>query len=111
MKLNGKTVTSLPMPTAKKKGKREPASRLEFIAPEGIDIKDAPEGISGALYPLKPGQVLLVATYPETTTHDELAWVRRACEALVDDGVAEYAVFLPEGWKLQVVHAVEEKPG
>lgn len=85
-------------------GKR---AKLAFVPPSDL-IDDRLPGARGELLPLKSGQVLLVAHYPGDTTDEALAWVQKACRALVDDGVADAAVYLPDGWKIDIAFVEED---
>lgn len=76
---------------------------LQFIAPSELQDERLPGG-KGELVPLKDGQVLLIAHLPASASEDEVAWVSRALTTLVNEGIADMAVYLPEGWSLQAAH-------
>lgn len=91
-----------------KKQAAAPRTQLTFIPPTDVDDDRLPGG-KGQLFPLRSGQVLLVCEHPGDATDEQFVWVQRACQALVDDGMADAAIYVPMGWKLQTVHTEDEK--
>ena len=78
----------------------EPVGSIEFVLPEELATALVPG--AGKLHLLRNGEVLLVLTHPESATSDEIDYIRNGMMVLVNEGVCDSAIVIPEGWDLKV---------